>query len=158
MDVRVIASTSRNLKEEVGTGNFREDLFYRLNVFPVTIPPLRERADDIPELVRFFTDKYSRKIGKQIETIPKHTLKTLQEYPWPGNIREIEHIIERSVIMTEGTVLRMVDYLEPVRGAEAVDSPPRDLAAMEREHIVRVLRDTGWKVEGAERGSPNPQS
>jgi formate hydrogenlyase transcriptional activator len=148
VDVRVIASTSRDLKEEVGAGNFREDLFYRLNVFPVTIPPLRERADDIPELVRFFADKYSRKIGKQIETIPKLAMKAMQEYSWPGNVRELEHVIERSVITTGGTVLQLVDRLEPIRGAEAVDSSPRELAAMEREHIVRVLRDTGWKIEG----------
>jgi len=148
VDVRVIASTSRDLKEEVRAGNFREDLFYRLNVFPVTIPPLRERADDIPELVRFFADKYSRKIGKQIETIPKLAMKAMQEYSWPGNVRELEHVIERSVITTEGTVLLLADRLEPIQGAEAVDSSPRDLAAMEREHIARVLRDTGWKIEG----------
>ncbi len=148
VDVRVIASTSRDLKEEIRAGNFREDLFYRLNVFPVTIPPLRERADDIPELVRFFADKYSRKIGKQIETIPKLDLKAMQAYSWPGNVRELEHVIERSVITTEGTVLQLADRLEPVPGGEAVDSSPRDLAAMERGHIVRVLRDTGWKIEG----------
>jgi transcriptional regulator with GAF, ATPase, and Fis domain len=148
VDVRVIASTSRDLKEEVRAGNFREDLFYRLNVFPVTIPPLRERGDDILELVRFFADKYSRKIGKQIETIPKLAMKAMQEYSWPGNVRELEHVIERSVITTEGTVLQLADRLEPIQGAEAVDSSPRDLAGMEREHIVRVLRGTGWKIEG----------
>jgi transcriptional regulator with GAF, ATPase, and Fis domain len=148
VDVRVIASTSRDLKGEVRAGNFREDLFYRINVFPVTIPPLRERVDDIPELVRFFADKYSRKIGKQIETIPKLDLKAMQEYSWPGNVRELEHVIERSVITTEGTVLQLAGRLEPIPGAEAVDSSPRDLAAMERGHIVRVLRDTGWKIEG----------
>jgi transcriptional regulator with GAF, ATPase, and Fis domain len=85
---QVIAATSRNLRDEVRAGNFREDLFYRLNVFPVTIPPLRERAEDIPELVRFFAEKYSRKIGKQIETIPKLTMTALQEYSWPGNVRD----------------------------------------------------------------------
>ena len=158
VDVRVIASTSRNLKDEVAAGNFREDLFYRLNVFPVTIPPLRERADDIPELVRFFTDKYSRKIGKQIETIPKHTLKTLQEYPWPGNIRELEHVIERSVITTEGTVLQMVDYLEPVRGARSgrfvPEGPGRHGAGA---HCPCPPRH-GVENRRAERGSRNPQS
>ena len=148
VDVRVIASTSRDLKEEVRAGRFREDLFYRLNVFPVTIPPLRERADDIPDLVRFFADKYSRKIGKRIETIPKVAMKALQAYSWPGNIRELEHIIERSLITSEGTVLQLADHLEPVQGAEPVESSLRDLAAMEREHIVRVLRETGWKIEG----------
>jgi len=148
VDVRVIASTSRDLREEVRAGRFREDLFYRLNVFPVTIPPLRERADDIPELVRFFTEKYSRKIGRRIETIPKLAMKTLQEYYWPGNVRELEHVIERSVITSEGAMLQLADRLEPVRGQEAADSPPRELAAMEREHIARVLSETGWKIEG----------
>ena len=148
VDVRVIAATSRNLRDEVRAGNFREDLFYRLNVFPVTIPPLRERAEDIPELVRFFADKYSRKIGKKIDTIPKLTMRALQAYSWPGNVRELEHVIERAVITTEGTMLKLAEHLEPVRGAEAVDSTPMDLAAMEREHIARVLRDTGWKIEG----------
>ncbi len=148
VNVRIIASTSRDLREEVRDGRFREDLYYRLNVFPVTIPPLRDRADDIPELVRFFADKYSRKIGKQIETIPKVNLKTLQAYHWPGNVRELEHVIERSVITTQGTVLQVADRLEPIRGGVTGDSSPKDLAAMEREHILRVLRDTGWRIEG----------
>jgi len=148
VDVRVIASTSRDLREEVRAGRFREDLFYRLNVFPVTIPPLRERADDIPELVRFFADKYSRKIGRRIETIPKLTMKALQEYHWPGNVRELEHVIERSVITSYSAVLQLADRLEPVRDQEAAYSLPRELAAMEREHIARVLSETGWKIEG----------
>ncbi len=158
VDVRVIAATSRNLRDEVRAGNFREDLFYRLNVFPVTIPPLRERAEDIPELVRFFADKYSRKIGKQIETIPKLTMRALQEYSWPGNVRELEHVIERAVITTEGTVLKLAEHLEPVRGAEAVDSSQKDLVAVEREHILRVLRETKWRIEGPKRRSQDPQS
>jgi transcriptional regulator with GAF, ATPase, and Fis domain len=99
-------------------------------------------------LVRFFADKYSRKIGKRIETIPKVAMKALQAYSWPGNIRELEHVIERSLITSEGTVLQLADHLEPVQGAEPVESSLRDLAAMEREHIVRVLRETGWKIEG----------
>jgi formate hydrogenlyase transcriptional activator len=149
VDARVIASTSRDLREEVRAGRFREDLFYRLNVFPVSIPPLRKRADDIPQLVRFFTDKYSRIIGRQIETVPKAVMKTLEEYPWPGNVRELEHVIERAVITTTGTVLQIADRLEPLRDADETDMSLKDLAAMEREHILRVLHETGWKIEGA---------
>jgi PAS domain S-box-containing protein len=148
VDTRVVASTSRDLKEEVRAGRFREDLFYRLNVFPVSIPPLRKRADDIPQLVRFFTDKYSRIIGRQIETVPKAAMKALEEYPWPGNVRELEHVIERAVITTTGPVLQIADRLEPLRDSDETDTSLKDLAAMEREHILRVLRETGWKIEG----------
>jgi transcriptional regulator with GAF, ATPase, and Fis domain len=148
VNVRVITSTSRDLKEEIRAGRFREDLFYRLNVFPVSIPPLRERADDIPELVRFFVDKYSRKIGRQIESIPKAAMKALEEYHWPGNVRELEHVIERAVITTSGPVLQLADRLEPVRLAGTAEPLQKELAAMEREHILRVLSDTGWRIEG----------
>ena len=148
VDVRVIASTSRDLSDEVRAGRFREDLYYRLNVFPVSIPPLRKRADDIPQLVRFFVDRYSRKMGRQIETVPKAAMKALEEYPWPGNVRELEHVIERAVITTEGPVLQLVDRLKSVRGTDEAGSSLKDLAAMEREHILRVLQETGWKIEG----------
>ncbi len=148
VNVRVITSTSRNLKEEVRAGRFREDLYYRLNVFPVSIPPLRERADDIPDLVRFFVDKYSRKIGKQIENIPKAAMKVLEKYSWPGNVRELEHVIERAVITTSGPVLQLADRLEPIRPAETAETSPKELAAVEKEHILRVLGDTGWRIEG----------
>ncbi len=149
VDARVIASTSRDLREEVRAGRFREDLFYRLNVFPVSIPPLRNRADDIPQLMRFFVDMYSRKIGRQIETIPKAAMKALQEYSWPGNVRELEHVIERAVITTTGPVLHIADRLESLSDPDESDTSLKDLAAMEREHILRVLRETGWKIEGA---------
>ena len=148
VDVRVIASTSRDLKEEMQADRFREDLYYRLNVFPVSLPPLRKRVEDIPELVRFFVDKYSRKIGRRIETIPKAAMKALQEYPWPGNVRELEHVIERAIITTPGTVLQLADRLEPLRIAEDGDTSSKELAAVEREHIVQVLRETGWKIQG----------
>ena len=148
VDVRVIASTSRDLRKEASAGRFREDLYYRLNVFPVSIPPLRERVTDIPELVRFFVDKHSKKFGRRIETIPKAAIKALEDYSWPGNIRELEHVIERAVITTEGTVFRLADRLEPLRVADAADTPLKDLAAMEREHILKVLRETGWRIEG----------
>ena len=149
VDVRVIASTSRDLREEVRAGRFREDLFYRLNVFPVSIPPLRKRLDDIPQLVRFFTDKYARKMGRQIDTIPKSAMKALQDYSWPGNVRELEHVVERAVITTAGTMLQIADRLELLTGSDETDSSLKDMAAMEREHILRVLTETGWKIEGA---------
>ena len=148
VDVRVIASTSRDLRVEARAGRFREDLYYRLNVFPVSIPPLRKRADDIPELVRFFVDKYARKVGRQIESIPKTAMKALEGYDWPGNVRELEHVIERAVITTEGRVLRLADRLEPLLAASDAEVPLRDLAAMEREHIERVLKETRWRIEG----------
>jgi PAS domain S-box-containing protein len=148
VDVRVIASTSRDLREEVRGGRFREDLYYRLNVFPVSIPPLRKRADDIPELVRFFTDKYARKVGRRIDSISKAAMKALERYEWPGNVRELEHVIERAVITTEGHVMKLADHLEPLHDVHGAERPLRDLAAMEREHIERVLKETGWRIEG----------
>jgi formate hydrogenlyase transcriptional activator len=147
VDVRVIASTSRDLKDEVRKNRFREDLFYRLNVFPVSMPPLRMRADDIPQLVRHFVDKYARKIGRQITTVPKSTMKSLQGYSWPGNVRELEHVIERAVITSPGPVLQLADPLEG-ESAEGKEEPLKELAAMEREHILKVLQKTRWKIDG----------
>ncbi len=151
VDVRVIASTSRDLKAEVRSRRFREDLFYRLNVFPVTVPPLRVRADDIPQLVQHFIEKYARKIGRQIKTVTKTTMKSLQEYPWPGNVRELEHVIERAVITSDGPVLRLADRLDPEPPQMREDSL-KSLADIEREHILRVLQKTHWKIDG-ERGA-----
>ncbi len=150
VDVRVIAATSRDLKEEVSAGKFREDLFYRINVFPVSIPPLRKRTGDIPQLVRHFVDKYARKSGKKIETVPKDMVKTLQKYLWLGNVRELEHVIERAVIITEGPVLQIFDTFQPLKAPDAIEPEPspKDMAAMEREHILRVLRETNWIIGG----------
>ncbi len=147
VDVRVIASTSRDLKAEVRSSRFREDLYYRLNVFPISMPPLRMRLDDIPQLVRHFVDKYARKIGRQIRTVPKSVTKSLQTYSWPGNVRELEHVIERAVITSTGPVLQLADRLE----GEAVtikEEPLKELAAMERDHILKVLQKTRWKIDG----------
>ena len=148
VDVRVITATSRDLKEEVRAGKFREDLFYRINVFPVSIPPLRKRTGDLPQLVRHFVEKYTRKSGKKIETVPKDMIKTLQKYSWPGNVRELEHVIERAVIITEGPVLQIFDTFQPLKAPDANESSPKDMAAMEREHILRVLRETNWIIGG----------
>ena len=147
VDVRVIASTNRDLKAEVKNRRFREDLFYRLNVFPVSIPPLRMRAEDIPQLVCYFVDKYARKFGRKYETVPKSMMKALQEHPWPGNVRELEHVIERAVITSPGPVLRLVDWLER-EPAGAGEEPLKGLEEMERDHILKVLQKTGWKIDG----------
>jgi len=147
VDVRVIASTNRDLEDEVKNRRFRKDLFYRLNVFPVSIPPLRMRTEDIPQLVRYFVDKYARKFGRKYETVPKSTMKDLQEHLWPGNVRELEHVIERAVITSPGPVLRFVDRLEreaPGAGEESLQG----LEAIERAHILKILQKTGWKIDG----------
>jgi len=147
VDVRLIAATNRNLEAEVRRGRFREDLWYRLNIFPITVPPLRERMEDIALLVNFFADKISKRLGKSIENIPVSLMNVLQEYHWPGNIRELENVLERAVINSSGPKLHLVDDLK---------NPPRDLItatrktleAVERDHIVRVLEQTNWKVSG----------
>ena len=149
VNVRIIASTNRNLEEEIRKGRFREDLFYRLNVFPITIPPLRQRKEDIPLLVNFFVAKFNKKTGKKIETVSKDTLNVLQEYDWPGNVRELESIIERAVITSQGTGLQILDRFEnsPQAGEqEAQDC--KALAELERDHIFQALEKTGWRIEG----------
>ena len=147
VNVRVIASTNRDLEAEVKNKRFREDLFYRLNVFPVSIPPLRMRAEDIPQLVRYFIDKYARKFGKKYETVPKSTMKALREHSWPGNVRELEHVIERAVITSPGPMLRLLDGLER-EAAVAGEEPLKGLEAIERDHILKVLQKTRWKIDG----------
>ena len=111
VDVRIVATTNRNLEEEIADGRFRKDLYYRLNVFPITVPPLRQRTEDIPLLVQAFVQRYARKVGKQITSIPKETMKALLDYPWPGNVRELESIIERAVILCPGPGFQLADNL-----------------------------------------------
>ena len=145
VDVRVITATNRNLKTEVQNGRFREDLFYRLNIFPITVPPLRERIDDIPLLVEYFVERTSKRVGKAIEKIPAGVMKSLQDYPWPGNVRELENVIERAVIHSSGPKLRLAEKLE----LEHEWLPDlKSLEAVEYDHIVRVLEQTNWKVSG----------
>jgi transcriptional regulator with GAF, ATPase, and Fis domain len=149
VNVRIIAASNRNLEEEILAGRFREDLFYRLNVFPITIPPLRYRKEDIPLLVNFFVVKFSKKIGKNIETISKKTLAALQEYDWPGNVRELESVIERAVITSQGAVLQVLDRFENFRKTgDPVAQDIHALADLERHHILRMLEKTGWRIEG----------
>ncbi len=148
VDVRVIASTNRDLAAEVKDRRFREDLYYRLNVFPVSIPPLRTRTEDIPQLVHHFVDNYARKFGRSYESVPKSMMTALQEHSWPGNVRELQHVIERAVITSPGPVLRLAAKLE--RGtAESGEGALKVLSEMERDHILKALEKTGWKIEGA---------
>jgi len=149
VDVRIIASTNRNLEEEIRKGGFREDLFYRLNVFPITIPPLRRRKEDIPLLVDHFVAKFNKKIGKKIETVSKDTLKVLQEYDWPGNVRELESIIERAVITSQGTGLQILDrFVNSPTAGEQDGGDCKALVDIERDHILQALEKTGWRIEG----------
>jgi len=147
VDVRVIAATSRDLKNDIRSGRFREDLFYRLNVFPVSIPPLRMRLDDVPELVLHFIKKYTRKSGKRIETVPGNVMRMLQTYLWPGNVRELEHIIERAIITSPGPELQLLDRLETETDIEKTESL-QNLEALDREHILKVLLKARWKIDG----------
>ncbi len=147
MNVRVIAATNRNLEQLSKSGHYRPDLYYRLNVFPIHLPALRERQDDIPLLAQYFVRRFAANFGKKIDRIPERLWTALQRYPWPGNIRELEHVIERAVILTEGPELAVVDWLS---------SPSQTgnggtfltLEELERDHIVRTLEHTNWRVSG----------
>ncbi len=146
VDVRFVVTTNRNLEEEVRKGRFRQDLYYRINIFPITVPPLRQRKEDIPLLVEAFIKQYSRKLGKQITSIQKETMKALQDYPWPGNVRELESIIERAVILCPGPVLQLADKLEI--SSLPLSSTVRTLEEMERNQILKTLSETQWRIEG----------
>jgi transcriptional regulator with GAF, ATPase, and Fis domain len=175
VDVRVVAATNRDLEELVREGKFRADLFYRLNVVPLRIPPLRERASDLPLLVTFFIQKCAKKIGKHITSVSEETLHRLSKYPWPGNIRELQNVIERAVILSPGNTLVVPDELRvpsfptsttgagnadghasaPAQTASkpAVRSPQSEnqtgsLDDVERRHIESVLQQSNWMIEG----------
>jgi formate hydrogenlyase transcriptional activator len=151
VDVRVVAATNRNLAEMVAAGTFRNDLYYRLNVFPITLPALRERPEDIPLLVRYFVQKFARRMKRRIETIPTDGMTALCGYAWPGNVRELENAVERAVILTTGTVLR-VPVSEFQHRASAPSGAAVTLEATEREAILRALQETHW-VLGGPRGA-----
>lgn len=148
VDVRIIAATNRDLYEEIRLGRFREDLFYRLNIFPITVPPLRERKEDIPLLVEYFLDKFNRKLGKNIRMVTNGTMSDLMAHSWPGNVRELESVIERAVIISRGTTLQVLDHFETpsLAGSQEVGKPLVDL---ERDYIDQVLRKTNWRIEGS---------
>jgi len=147
VDVRIIAATNRNLKEQVNQGQFREDLWYRLNVFPITVPPLRQRRDDIPMLVEHFSRTFSRKLGKEITSVAPATINALRSYSWPGNVRELANVIERAVINAHSSVLRVQEQLHSPNG-DSAQSVSKTLEEVERDYILRILEDRNWKIEG----------
>ena len=150
VDVRLMAATHRDLTAMVKQGTFREDLYYRLKVFPIQIPALRRRPEDIPRLVRHFTGLYSQRMNKQVDVIPVEIMKALVRYQWPGNIRELQNFIERAVILSPGAVLRApVLELEPFQRNEDLNVAMNGLAEVEREHILRTLEASNWVISGA---------
>ncbi len=150
VDVRLVAATNRDLGQMVDSGHFRADLYYRLNVFPVIIPPLRHRPEDIPLLVRHFVHTYARPLHKCIDTIPAEVMEALIHYPWPGNVRELQNVIERAVILSTDSVLRLPPA-EWQRRLPTTEVPDRvlTLEEVEREHILRVLRETNGVIGGS---------
>ncbi len=152
VDVRVIAATHKDLDAAVENGHFRADLFYRLNVFPIRTPALRERREDVPALVRYFVMKYASKMGKRIDTVPKSALDTLGGYAWPGNVRELTNVLERSVIISRGTTLELGDWVTlPVEPMPVRQEPVRQDPALQdvtRQRIIEALEETGWRVSG----------
>ena len=145
VDTRIIAATHRNLEQRVAAGRFREDLYYRLNVFPIQVPPLRERVEDIPLLIWHFVEEFSKAFGKRIDAIDKENLATLKQYPWPGNIRELRNTVERAMIVTTS---RRLTILLPQASA-ATTRRSATLIEVEKEHIRAVLNGTGWRIRGA---------
>jgi formate hydrogenlyase transcriptional activator len=166
VDVRLVAATNRDLAQMAANGQYRNDLYYRLNVFPVVLPPLRERREDIPRLVRHVAQKVARRMGRQIETVPTEAMDVLVAYPWPGNVRELENVIERAVILSAGSTLHINlgdlnarDQKSEVSGRKSVvgdqrtsefrpPTPGSTLADAERDHIIGILRETGWVLGG----------
>jgi transcriptional regulator with GAF, ATPase, and Fis domain len=170
VDVRVIAATNRDLLKAVGEKTFREDLYYRLNVFPIPLPPLRERKDDIPLLAHFLVNKFAQRIGKRLEGVSARTMRQLQDYTWPGNIRELENVLERAVIVASGPTLNLASDLVPAKAPAASPAddtrtaeleagsmalakqpggqPQPSLETVERDYILAVLGQTNWMING----------
>jgi len=150
VDVRIIAATHRDLAGMVKQTTFREDLYYRLRVFPISVPALRERTEDIPKLVRHFTELYSRRMGKRIDKVPPETMDALMRYPWPGNVRELQNFMERAVILSPHSVLHAPTFeLEPLRAGVQANIPMTGLEEVERDHILRALDASNWVVGGS---------
>jgi formate hydrogenlyase transcriptional activator len=153
VDVRVIAATHRDLKQMVAEGTFRSDLYYRLHVFPLTVPPLRDRHEDIPLIVHHYVDKFARRMNRRIESVPARTMEVFTSYSWPGNVRELQNFIERAVILSPGNSLRAP--LEELKAEEVKPGPHTSLSTleeMEREHVLRALRESNW-VTGGPKGA-----
>jgi formate hydrogenlyase transcriptional activator len=152
VDVRLVAATNRDLTEMVNQGQFRIDLYYRLNVFPVMMPPLRARREDIPVLVRHYVDKYAKRMKRQIETIPSHAMEIFENYPWPGNVRELQNFMERAVILSTGSVLRPPLAELQRTTVQATSSKLSTLKELEREHVLQAVRESNWII-----GAPTVQ-
>jgi formate hydrogenlyase transcriptional activator len=150
VDVRLVAATNRDLTEMMKRGEFRTDLYYRLNIFPIRIPPLHERREDIPMLVQYFMQKYARRMGKRIETVPPATMQKLVDWSWPGNVRELQNMIERGVILSRGFVLEipLMELEQSAVMAPGNNNGGVTLEAVERDHILQALRHSGWVVGG----------
>jgi formate hydrogenlyase transcriptional activator len=150
VDVRLVAATNRDLTEMMKRGEFRSDLYYRLNIFPIRLPPLRERREDIPLLVQYFMQKYARRMGKRIETVPAATMQKLVDWSWPGNVRELQNMIERGVILSRGFVLEipLTELEQSAIPALGDNNGGATLEAFERDHILQALRHSGWVVGG----------
>ena len=148
VDVRVIAATNRNLPAAVKHGTFRADLFYRLNVFPIGLPPLRNRPDDIPILARHFLKQYGIKLGRSCKEIEQASLERLIRYTWPGNVRELENVIERAMILSRDPILRIDEHLLDLHDTSVAAPPPADLKELERRHILQTLTVTNWHIAG----------
>lgn len=144
VDVRIVAATNRDLARAVREGRFREDLYHRLNVFPVAVPPLRERPEDIPLLVWAFVKEFAAKMGKAVDTIPRRTMEALQRYPWPGNVRELRNVVERAMILSKGSTLQA----EAPSISDSASAQPMTLSDVQRRHILDVLGRTGWRIRG----------
>jgi transcriptional regulator with GAF, ATPase, and Fis domain len=144
VDVRIVAATHRDLSAAVEAGCFREDLYYRLNVFPISVPPLRERSEDIAALVWAFVEEFGTKMGKTVESIPRRTMRELEAYPWPGNVRELRNVIERAMILSKGATLQV----EMPRISDSKTRPNVTLEEHVRDYILEVLESTGWRVSG----------
>jgi formate hydrogenlyase transcriptional activator len=148
LDVRVIAATNRNLEDEVREGRFRRDLFYRLNVFPITLPPLRDRREDIPDLVHHLVRRLSRELDKPLDSVPAQVARALATHDWPGNVRELENTLARAIIQSPGTTLVLDPEWMPAMDVAREESDSLTLAESERRHIRRVLDGTRWRIEG----------
>ena len=148
IDVRVVAATNQDLRQMVADRKFRADLFYRLNVFPIELPALRERQEDIGPLVEHFVRKYAQRMGKEIDPVSEEVLEILRGYDWPGNIRELQNFVERAVLMTQGNVLHTPVSELRTLAARAIQAPVQTLAAVERNHILEALRTAGWIIAG----------
>jgi formate hydrogenlyase transcriptional activator len=146
VDFRLIAATNRNIEDMAANREFRTDLYYRLNVFPIRIPPLRERREDIPPLVLYFVQRFAKRLRRPIESVPRESMEMLCRWPWPGNVRELQNVIERAVILSRGPTLT-VPRAE-FEGATPTPSTAMTLEDVEREHILRTLEQTGWVIGG----------